>query len=260
MITVQFGAWNPDLANVPVQIPDSNGPLPNMPCADCLNVYYANGAYKSVASPSIASIDGTPAAALNAQALNAFSYYDNVIDQSTIFAGLAGGVQQLLPNGTWANIPITTSQLISLIGAQLAFTPGTLGNTDGLHFVSSMFTTGTLTPVNASTVFVAGIDTGQPIIGVGVLPGPVYGKVVQQGVPFGSVYQIFDFSGFSFFNIKASPDPTQSAFNTVSINNRTYASATARFYNYDGPSGTAEWSFAAPFGLAAGSTYAVTLT
>jgi hypothetical protein len=259
MITLQFGPWNPDLANVPVQIPDTNGPVP-IPCADCLNVYFANGAYKSIASPSIASIDGIPAAALSAQALNAFSYYDTVEQQSTIFAGTQTQVQQLAANGTWLTIPVTTTQAAALVGQQLASVTGFLGNTNGLHFASSMFSTGVVSPVNSSTVFVAGIDTGQPIIGVGVAPGPVFGNVLQQGLPFGSVYQIFDLSGFSFFYIKASPDPTQSAFTTVSINNRTYSSSAARFYSYNAASGLAEWSFNSPWGLASGSTYAVTLT
>ena len=65
-LTIQFGSWSPDLANVPYQYQDTPGPVV-VPVADCLNVYYANGTYKSIATPSIATINGNNAAVLGSQ-------------------------------------------------------------------------------------------------------------------------------------------------------------------------------------------------
>lgn len=59
-LTLTYGPWAPDLANVAVQIPATNGPVP-VPCADVLNVYYSNGAYRSLPAPATVSFGGLPA-------------------------------------------------------------------------------------------------------------------------------------------------------------------------------------------------------
>jgi hypothetical protein len=102
-ITIQFGPWAPDLANTPLQYNDQPGPI-TVPAVDCLNVFYANGTYKSIASPSTALIDGVAAAVLPNQVIGAFSFYDNVQQQKSLMAGSSSGVSQLNANGTWVSI------------------------------------------------------------------------------------------------------------------------------------------------------------
>ena len=102
-VTIQYGPWAPDLADVPLQYQDQPGPI-TVPVADCLNVYYANGTYKSTPSPLSATINGNTTAALPAQCLGAISYFDSIIQQKSVFAGAASAVYQLNPDGTWSSV------------------------------------------------------------------------------------------------------------------------------------------------------------
>lgn len=70
MITIQYGPWVPDVANIPFQMPDQEGPV-QVPVADCLNVYYANGVYQSLSAPVSTSLP-----ALAAQCLGAMTFND----------------------------------------------------------------------------------------------------------------------------------------------------------------------------------------
>jgi hypothetical protein len=98
-LTLQFGPWQPDLQNIPVQIPFYPALADPVPAADCLNVYYADGAYRSIPSP--ASIGP----ALGFQALNAFSWYDNSTGEEYIFAAGNGQISALI-NGIWQPLPL----------------------------------------------------------------------------------------------------------------------------------------------------------
>ena len=187
-LTLQFGPWAPDLKDVPVQVPDTQGPLP-VPCADCLNVYYANGAYKSIPSLAVGSIDGNPVAALSAQALQAISYYDNVEQQETIFVGTQTGIQQLGANGMWSTVPFLTNQSAAIVGQSIGFAIGNLGNTDALRQSKISYAAGTITSSNTGTSIVAGFELlsqGPPrnvLIGVG--QGLVGSQVLQSSPPCG---------------------------------------------------------------------------
>jgi hypothetical protein len=115
-LTIQFGSWSPDLANVPYQYQDTPGPVV-VPVADCLNVYYANGTYKSISTPSTATINGNNAAVLGSQVIGALSFFDNVQQQKSIMAGGAAGVSQLNANGTWTNLAFYINSVAQNINA-----------------------------------------------------------------------------------------------------------------------------------------------
>lgn len=115
-VTLQFGPWSPDLANTPLQYNDQPGPI-QVPAADCLNVYYANGTYKSIASPQTATIDGNAVAVLSNQILGAFSFFDNVQQQKSLMAGSASGVSQLNANGTWTAVPFYIQSVLQNINS-----------------------------------------------------------------------------------------------------------------------------------------------
>ena len=51
-LTIRYGPWLPDLANIPIAVVYPFGAM-DVPTADCLNVYYADGAYKSLPSPTL---------------------------------------------------------------------------------------------------------------------------------------------------------------------------------------------------------------
>jgi hypothetical protein len=54
--TIHYGPWSPDLANVAVEFSRQFSST-DVPCADCLNVYYADGCYRSLPSAvTIASL------------------------------------------------------------------------------------------------------------------------------------------------------------------------------------------------------------
>ena len=65
MITIQYGGWTPDIANIGFQMPDQEGPV-TVPVADCLNVYYANGVYQSL--PTLSAVSGSAALSGQCQA------------------------------------------------------------------------------------------------------------------------------------------------------------------------------------------------
>lgn len=114
--TIQFGLWSPDLQNIAVQIPAVPGPIP-MPCADCLNVYYQDGAYRCVPSPQ--SIGPS----LAAQALNAFTWYDETSGNEIIFAATANGISGLTSD-VWTAIPVLNALSVALTGLSLKINVG----------------------------------------------------------------------------------------------------------------------------------------
>lgn len=68
--TLQYGPWSPDLSNVAIQMQYQYGATP-IPCADVQNVYYSNGAYRSL--PSLKNYNPN---ALSTQVVGALTYYD----------------------------------------------------------------------------------------------------------------------------------------------------------------------------------------
>lgn len=94
MITIQYGGWTPDLANVSFQMPDQQGPV-TVPVADCLNVYFVNGVYQSIETPMAVS-GGTEVA----QVVSAFTYGDTTGLPLPI-AGTAAGNVDVFLNGAW---------------------------------------------------------------------------------------------------------------------------------------------------------------
>lgn len=132
MITIQYGQWSPDTANVSFQMPDQEGPV-TVPVADCLNVYFQDGAYRNLPAP--ASIGP----ALGFQCLNAVTWYDQVAQQEIIFAAGANSISELI-DGAWSSVPISAGQ--QLFNGTL--TPATSGSNVGYSTASSY---GTLTPL-----------------------------------------------------------------------------------------------------------------
>lgn len=262
-VTLQFGPWAPDQSDTPIQIPDSQGPLP-VPCADVLNVIYTNGNYRSINSPSIASINGNAIQQIGVQPVNAFSYFDEVAQQETVFAGTGVGVQQLNPDGSWSQVTLTTTQITALIGTSMSLKAGSFLNNTQFTGSQLKFAVGSLIPVVAGISFVAGnffLSGGRTYTGYNnqgqAYVIPPFGTKLSANLVLGTFDALMDAPfGRSDFVIAAASDPTQGAFTTISSNGVTKTSASAS-YIYE--SGKATWEFASQFGFAAGSTYQVTL-
>ena len=121
--TFQYGPWVPDLANVAVQMQAQFGATP-VPTADCLNVYYADGTYRSLQSAQ--AVSGV--AALPAQPLGAITG----IDPSGLpvpVVGIATDLYALLPGGT--SFTKVTSGGFSALQWQFAQYGGSIYALDG---------------------------------------------------------------------------------------------------------------------------------
>lgn len=100
--TIKFGAWLPDLQNVGVEMP-MQWTETALPCADCLNVYYQDAAYRCLPAPqAIGPTLGTPI-------LDAFTWYDDTQGKEIIFAATANGFYTLI-DGAWSAIPTETQE------------------------------------------------------------------------------------------------------------------------------------------------------
>lgn len=97
MITIQYGGWTPDLANVAFQMPDQQGPV-IVPVADCLNVYFANGTYQSLPTPTAVS-GGT----LAGQCTGAFTFMD-ATGNPIPMAGVLNGQAYYWTGSAWASL------------------------------------------------------------------------------------------------------------------------------------------------------------
>jgi hypothetical protein len=97
MITLQYGPWTPDLANVSFQMPDQQGPV-QVPVADCLNVYYANGTYQSLPNP--AAISG---GALMGQCTGVMTFQD-ANGNPIPCAGVLNGLAYYWTGSAWAGL------------------------------------------------------------------------------------------------------------------------------------------------------------
>lgn len=99
--TIRYGAWAPDLNAVGVEMP-MQWTDTEIPTADCSNVYWQDGAYRSM--PAAASFGPT----LGVQALGCFSWYDGTQGKEVVFGATANGVYQLI-DGVWSEISTQTS-------------------------------------------------------------------------------------------------------------------------------------------------------
>ena len=262
-LTLQFGPWSPDQADTPIQVPDNPGPMV-VPLADCLNVYFSNGSYRSIPSPAASSINGNPIQALNTQALNAFSYYDNVALQETIFVGTSVGIQQLQSNGSWSAVSFITSQSTALIGASMAFSAGNFANTNTLHGSRLTFSTGSVQSLQTGVSFVAGLisfpgspplnQTFQEVGYSGI--APTFGTLVNGSMFLGTLNSLFDSGSVTSLSLKCTSNPTVSGFTTITANGITLNSSAAG-YSYTASTQSAVWTWPTGFGFASGSTYSV---
>jgi hypothetical protein len=273
-LSIQFGAWSPDQSETPLQIADQQGPV-TVPCADCLNVIYVNGNFRNIASPSVATIDGNPIQLLSTTANSAFSYYDNVAQQETVFVGTGVGIQQLNSDGTWALVNLVTSQVIALVGQAALLKIGNFKNTSTLRAATLNFATGSLNTGITGTTFVAGADVltggdnGNLIVSGYRLKTTTrtgLGTIVNSQTPFGTLVQIQDsnpapLSGFSpvaTFDVSSPTDPTRNAFTTITAAGTNLNAATA-VYSYSPSTQIANWGWSDRlFGFVSGTTYVVT--
>lgn len=271
-LTLQFGPWAPDLANDPVQIPDTLGPLP-IPCADVLNVYFSNGSYKSIPAPAPAVVNGATAQLLNAPALNAYSYFDYVEQRQTVFVGTAGNIQQLNADGSWSVANFLTNTGTTLVGQPLSINAGFFTNTRGLRAASMAFAQGRFTAGVFGTSFVAGsvtftnpangfITTKKGFEGAGISTHPI-GTCAHPGLLSGTLVALEDVvanaATVTNLIILSTSDPTQAGFSTIKANGKTFSSSAAT-YTYSAFTTQAFWQWTTPFGFAGGSTYPVVLT
>lgn len=106
--TVTFGAWLPDLENVGVEMP-SQWTETQLPCADCLNVYYQDSSYRSLPGP-------TPfAATLGTPVIGAFTWYDDTAGKEVVFLAAANGFFQLV-DGAYTQIPVQQNASAGTLG------------------------------------------------------------------------------------------------------------------------------------------------
>lgn len=99
--TIRYGQWTPDLQSVGVEMPYQWSDT-EIAVADCLNVYWQDGAYRCL--PAMASFGPS----LGAQALDCFTWYDNTQGKEVVFAATANGFFTLI-DGVWTAIPTLTT-------------------------------------------------------------------------------------------------------------------------------------------------------
>lgn len=105
--TIFYGPWAPDLSNNPVPMTQYAAITPTtVPCADCLNVYYADGSYQSLPSPvALASISaGLPSGAFTA--IDASGTPIPIVGTNTVGSTNTGEVF-IYQNGNW--VPVSAA-------------------------------------------------------------------------------------------------------------------------------------------------------
>lgn len=156
-LTLQFGPWAPDLQNTP--IPVGNVSETQIPCADVLNVYYQDGAYRCL--PSLAPI----ASGAIGTVVSAFTYYDNVGAQDIVFIATANGIETLI-DGVYTPVAFETDA--SVTGTGLALKSSLAGTITGAGLqLTSTLGSGTgvaSSPLHASAspTTTSGFCTGTP--------------------------------------------------------------------------------------------------
>lgn len=127
---IQFGPWMPDGADVAFGVRGQSTATP-IPLADCLNVYYAQGAYRSL--PSFAGLTG---GGIGSRCLGAWTALDSS-GNPQIYAG-AGSNLYHWTGSAWSAV---SSSAGAYSGAQhwsFATLAGCVLGTDGIHALQDM--------------------------------------------------------------------------------------------------------------------------
>lgn len=126
--TLKFDGWAPDLQNVAIEADGSSG---SVPCADCLNVYYQDAAFRCLPGPN--PLGPT----LGTQALNLFSGYDNIAANNYVYAATANGIS-IFQNGVWGAVPVEPSVTVALTGIGMQFNTGGTGGIGAQRAITGM--------------------------------------------------------------------------------------------------------------------------
>lgn len=184
-LTINYGPWSPDLQNVATEVIPQPGPL-TVPCADVLNVYYQDGAYRSLPSPAPFG------SALPSQCLNAYTWYDNVEGQELIFEGVPAGIYALI-DGLQTPIPIENALSVFATPVQLRIAlTGTQGVPGNGITMSLGFSGG---------VRGAGIYNGTMVAGYSYLGAGARANVGYQQASFGSLSPTVDYNNDTILQI-----------------------------------------------------------
>jgi hypothetical protein len=227
--TIQFGPWSPDLQNVAVQMPYQFGATP-VPSADCLNVYYADGAYRSMPAP--ASI-GAPA---DSPIVNAVTWYDDTDQQEIVFAASANGIEQLI-DGVWSVVPVATSITIPAFGHLIGITLAGMNRATGQGIALRL---GTATVQGQIFNGIIGVGTSGNYSGFGETPASAssFGSLtpytdINGNAPVGIFNNTGGNPGFFIYMLSSSgSDPGQSYFSEFGNNEtRFYTSLASYSFN-----------------------------
>lgn len=248
--TVQFGVWAPDLQNVAVQIPAVPGPIP-VPCADCLNVYYQDGAYRCLPAPR------SFGPSLGAQALNAFTWYDQTSGDELVFAATANGISQLL-SGAWSSIPVINVLSVSINGQSLKVTVGANPLLSSQNISLSQGAIGVHSDQIINATMVAGSPVNPDKTGY---IASTYGSLTPSTDYNGNLVRVINNdSGFPRLTLEIDAASLgQSYFTLLEITGfGTYASSSA---TYSTSGGTSTWVWTGSgTGFTPGNSYPVVLT
>lgn len=180
MITIQYGAWMPDIASIGFQMPDQEGPV-TVPVADCLNVYFSNGVYLSLPTP--AAGNGSPA--LVGQSVGAFTFMDtNGLPIPAV--GVLNDKVYYWTGSAWSLLQLTVTGLIRANFVQF----GTQLFVQQIVAQAAKLTTGNLAVAVPGGVTTPTFITGAPygttlaVVGQFVMVGDLCGA--QVGNPMGS--------------------------------------------------------------------------
>jgi len=244
--TLKFDGWAPDLQNVALETDGSSGAVP---CADCLNVYFQDAAFRCLPGPNPFG------PTLGEQALNLFSGYDNIAADNYVYAGTANDIQ-LLQDGVWTPVPIEPTISYQLTGVQIAFSTGG-GSTSHQKAVTGSamkITIGTVTPTGG--IYYSGTLTA------GSNSGVVFGYA--QGV-YGSINPTQTWAGIAITAIQSTSSTTsitlaatlpKAYFTTLkfpSLNKSLPTSSATLTQN----NGTTQWLWNSSVGLNTGFNYTV---
>ena len=176
-LTLNFGPWLPDVANSGVAVDAQQGAA-TIPLADCLNVYYADGQYRSFPT---ATNEAANDYVLSAP-LGAFTGLDPG-GNATPVVGTAGAIDMLNPNGSnFVQVGsgyTARSWSFCQFGAQMYATDNSLLCTDGLQ--SWGFGTDAAAATVSGAPCSAVVATVGQFVMVGNLAAPITGFAVGTG-------------------------------------------------------------------------------
>lgn len=214
-------------------MPVGFGPvLGPVPLADLLNVFYADGNYRSLPGPVAVG------PSLGSQALGAFSWYDNTAGQEMIFAAGANAVSALI-NGAWASVPIFNALSVSVTGFSMSLRLGGFVQALGMSMTFTLGTVSASGQLFNGTLTVASGGGGA----LGFSSG-FYGALTPAADTSGNtITEIAQVSGSTFLRF-STPSLGATYFNTLSFPSysKTFTSGSAT-YSTDG-STYSQWQWA----------------